>query len=100
MKYDINNNLRRAVLWLLALAITGAGPVVCGAAFGERAAWIVLGILLTSTLAGVILANGVLRACGAEDVGAEDAAAQLVLSGFLGGVALVVLTACAGGCSW
>ncbi len=100
MKHDSNNNLRRAAFWLLALTTTGAGPVFCGAVFGERAAWLVLGVLLTSTLAGVILANGILRVCGAEDAGAEDAAAQVVLSGFLGGVMLVVLTACAGGCSW
>ena len=100
MKDYNNDNVWRVAFWLLALATTGGGPVVCGMVFGEQAAWIALGLLLTSTLAGMILAGGVMRCAGAEDVGAGDAAAQLVLSGFMGGVMLVVLAACAGGCVW
>lgn len=95
----MTDNISRALRWGALLAATSGGPLLGAVLFGGDAGWYILGILTTSTYAGVVVAAGILRSSGA-DVRAGDAAAMSVTAGFFGGVILIVAVACAGGCAW
>ena len=92
----------RALFWLSSLIVVAGAPLI-GECIYPDSGWLILSLLCTSSYIGVLLADAVVRAArGAGDdmVAAEDAAAGLAFSGFIGGILLIGTIACAGGCAW